>query len=113
MHLNLGGNAISADGAVYLFKSLANNQSLISLNLGNKDCYKQKVKIGTKGAEELRNLLSSPTCLIAHLDVSDNALTPEALNAMIKGASNCKSLISLNLAQNDIGTANNAFSRLM
>lgn len=52
---------------------------MTSLSLANNDCYKNKVKIGAKGAEELGNLLKHPMCLVSHLDLTDNALTSEAL----------------------------------
>ena len=98
VHLNLGGNSIGTEGAIQLFRSLIGHQSLISLDLANNDCYKNKVKIGAKGAEELANLLRHPMCLLSHLDLTDNALTAEALQHVIGGVQACKSLISLNLS---------------
>lgn len=98
IHLSLGGNNVTTEGAVHLFRSLIGHHSLVSLNLANNDCYKNKVKIGAKGAEELGNLLRHPMCLLSHLDLTDNALTTEALQHVISGAQVCKSLISLNLA---------------
>ena len=59
---------------------------MTSLNFANIDCYKNKVKLGTKGAEELGNLLRHPMCLISSLDLSDNAMTTEALQHVIQGA---------------------------
>ena len=50
IHLKLGGNHISADGASYLFQCLENHPSIVSLDLANNDCYKNKLKIGVKGA---------------------------------------------------------------
>ena len=35
--------------------------------------------MGQKGAEELGNLLKDPMCLISHLDLTDNALSSEAI----------------------------------
>lgn len=113
IHLSLGGNNITTEGAVLLFRSLIGHESLTSLDLANNDCYKNKVKIGAKGAEELGNLLRHPMCLISRLDLTDNALTMEALQHVISGAQLCKSLISLNLAQNDLGQSNIAFNSLL
>lgn len=60
MHLDVGCNSIAVDGAIALFEALKYQQSIISLSLANKDCYKHKNKygvaclyeyrIGTKGA---------------------------------------------------------------
>ena len=113
IHLSLGGNSIAVDGSISLFKSLCGHPSLTSLNLANNDCYKNKVKIGAKGAEELGNLLKHPLCLISHLDLTDNALTSEALQHVISGVKACRSLISLNLSQNDLGQSGQAFSSLL
>ena len=83
VHLSLGGNNIQTEGAITLFRSLVGHESLTSLDLANNDCYKNKVKIGAKGAEELATLLRHPMCLISNLDLTDNALTLEALNFVI------------------------------
>jgi Ran GTPase-activating protein (RanGAP) involved in mRNA processing and transport len=104
IHLNLGGNHISADGAAYLFQCLENHPSMVSLDLANNDCYKNKMKIGVKGAQALLSMLSAPNCLIAHLDLTDNALTSEALLNIMEGVKNCKSIVTLNLTQNDLGS---------
>ena len=113
VHLNIGGNAIQIEGSIHLFRSLAGHPSLTSLNLANNDCYKNKIKIGAKGAEELLNMLSHPNCLISNLNLTDNALTNEALNFVISGVQKCKSMSILNLSQNDIGTSNVNFSSLL
>lgn len=81
--------------------------------MANNDCYKNKIKIGAKGAEELLNMLSDPNCLISNLNLTDNALTNEALNFVITGVQKCKSMSILNLSQNDIGTSNVNFSSLL
>ena len=111
--MSLGGNNIQTEGAVQLFRSLVGHPSLTSLDLANNDCYKNKVKIGAKGAEELSTLLSHPMCLISNLDLTDNALTTDALHHVITGVRACKSLVYLNLAQNDLGQSNSIFSSLL
>ena len=98
IHLSLGGNNIQTEGAAVLFRALAGHQSLISLDLGNEGGYKHKMKMGLKGAEELGNLLKHPACLISHLDLTDNALSVEAIQHVIGGVKACCSLISLNLS---------------
>lgn len=94
-------------------KSLTGHESLVSLNLANNDCYKNRIKISAKGAEELCQLLRHPLCLISHLDLTDNALTVDAMHHIISGVRACKSLISLNLAQNDLGQSSQVFSSLL
>ena len=113
VHLDIGGNHIQTEGAMSLFKSLANHPSLVSLNLANNDCYKNKIKIGAKGAEELHRMLSEPLCLITNLDLTDNALTVDAMGHVLKGMQACRSLISINLTQNDLGLSNSTFTQLM
>lgn len=58
-------------------------------------------------------MLEDNNCLISNLNLTDNALTFEALNFVIAGVQSCKSLISLNLGQNDIGLSNGNFSALL
>ena len=52
-------------------------------------------------------------CLISNLDLTDNALTTDALHHVITGVRACKSLVYLNLAQNDLGQSNSIFSSLL
>lgn len=44
--LNIGGNHIGLEGTAHLFQCLENHPSLVSLDLANNDCYKNKIKIG-------------------------------------------------------------------
>lgn len=74
-HVSLSGNQITTEGAQYLFSMLDGHQYLTSLELQNRDCYKQKIKIGTKGAQILQKVLSNPNCLISNLELTDAALT--------------------------------------
>ena len=113
VHLNIGGNAIQIEGSIHLFRCLRGHPSLTSLDLANNDCHKNKIKIGAKGAEELHAMLSDKNCLISNLNLTDNALTNEALNFVISGVQKCKTLISLNLSQNDIATSNANFTSLL
>ena len=69
--------------------------------------------MGVKGAEELCNLLKDPMCLVSHLDLTDNALSSEAIQHVINGVKACRSLISLNLSQNDLGQSGQAFGSLL
>ena len=57
VHINLGGNNVQPEGAQFFFNCLHDHPSLVSLDLSNNDCHNNKIKIGTKGAECLRNML--------------------------------------------------------
>lgn len=113
VHLSLGGNHIGTEGTMHLFQCLKNHPSLVSLNLANTDCYKNKIKIGHKSAEALKVLLESPGCLLTHLNLTDNAMTSESLISIFEGVSHCPSLISLDLTQNDLSTNSAVFSKLL
>ena len=113
VHLSLGGNHIGPEGTMHLFQCLKNHPSLVSLNLANTDCYKNKIKIGQKSAEALKSLLMSRDCLLTHLNLTDNAMTSESLIYILEGASQCPSLVSLDLTQNDLSTNSGVFSKLL
>lgn len=89
IHLNLGGNHLSTESITNLFQALTNHPSLVSINLANNDCYKNKIKISHRSAEALRDLLTAPQCLLTHLNLTDNALTSESLIAILEGAAHC------------------------
>jgi Ran GTPase-activating protein (RanGAP) involved in mRNA processing and transport len=57
VHIDLGCNQISGEGAEFLFRTLINHQSIVSINMANTDCYKNKNKLGTKGAICLGQLI--------------------------------------------------------
>jgi hypothetical protein len=44
VHLELGCNQITSEGAVHLFSILEKHPSIVSLSLANTDCYKNKNK---------------------------------------------------------------------
>lgn len=98
---------------MHLFQCLKNHPSLVSLNLANTDCYKNNIKIGQKSAEALKSLLMSRECLLTHLNLKDNAMTSESLIYILEGASQCPSLISLDLTQNDLSTNSGVFNKLL
>ena len=83
--LNIGGNHIGQEGTTHLFQSLENHPSLVSLDLANNDCYKNKIKIGQKGAEALKNILSADQCVLSHLNLKDNAMTSDSLIHILDG----------------------------
>lgn len=113
VHLNIGGNHIGPEGTMHLFQALQGHPSLVSLNLANNDCHKHKIKIGQKSAEALKFLLTSPGCLLTHLNLTDNAMTGESLINILEGVSQCPSLVTLDLAQNDFSSNPAVFTALL
>ena len=109
VHLSLGCNQFSSEGACHLFRVLETHSGITSIDLANNDCYKSKIKIGAKGAEALCRLLKRNQ-LITMLNVKDNALSNDAFTHLIEGLKHASNLISLNLSQNDIGVSFNTFS---
>eukprot|EP00347_Sterkiella_histriomuscorum_P016174 403354202 len=110
--LNFGCNQISADGAALLFESLKSHKSIVSISLANNDCYKNKNKIGIKGAQALGELLAQNQ-MIQLLDLADNSIPMEGFNYIIRGLKKAQNLVSLNLSQNDIGSNPNLFTQLL
>ena len=96
MHLDLGCNQITQDGAAHLFNQLKKHKSLTSISLGNMDCYKNKNKIGVKGCKALSDLLRTNP-LISMINLADNAVSGEGLKLLVEGIRDSPSLISLNL----------------
>ena len=97
VHIDLGCNSITSEGAEDLFSSLKYHPSLTSLSLANVDCYKNKNKLGIKGAASLGHLIAS-NHLITMINLADNALSQEAVHAIVEGAKKNPYLIALNFS---------------
>lgn len=74
VHISLGCNLISNDGAEILFETLKKQNSIVSIDMANIDCYKNKNKIGSKGSAILGELLAT-NHLISMVNLTDNALS--------------------------------------
>lgn len=112
VHLDLGCNSIHSEGAMGFFTVLQNQNSLVSLNLANNDCYKNKVMIGVKGAQALGEMLKTNQ-IMQILDLTDNSLNSDALVYVVDGIKHSRNLVSLNLSHNDIGANLATFSQLL
>ena len=44
IHIQLGCNLISSEGTEALFEALKNQESIVSIDMANIDCYKNKNK---------------------------------------------------------------------
>lgn len=81
---------------------MAENEFLVSLNLGNPKM-KNKNKISEAGAQKLGNLLASNQVLV-NLDLSCLGITEGILKRLCDGLASNRSLRSLNLSKNGIGS---------
>lgn len=61
----------------------------------------------------MKALLTSPRCLLTNLNLTDNAMTSDSLINILEGVSQCPSLITLNLTQNDFSTNPEVFAQLL
>lgn len=61
----------------------------------------------------MKTLLTSPRCLLTNLNLTDNAMTSDSLINILEGVSQCPSLITLNLTQNDFSTNPEVFAQLL
>lgn len=84
-HISLSNNQLTQDGLCKFFKALEGHQYITSLELQNKDCYTNKIKVGGKGAESLEAVLDHPLCLIANLEITDGCLTPNGHLSIARG----------------------------
>ena len=100
VHLDIGSNDITYEGANLLFNSLEKHPTLSSLTLANHDRLHRN-RIGSKACYELKSFIEKNK-IISMLNISDNGITNEGLR-IIAPALTCESnLISLNLANNDL-----------
>eukprot|EP00566_Odontella_aurita_P013855 CAMPEP_0113589364 /NCGR_PEP_ID=MMETSP0015_2-20120614/36046_1 /TAXON_ID=2838 /ORGANISM="Odontella" /LENGTH=438 /DNA_ID=CAMNT_0000495373 /DNA_START=378 /DNA_END=1694 /DNA_ORIENTATION=- /assembly_acc=CAM_ASM_000160 len=93
--LNLGGNKIGPVGAAALAKTLSNNFTLTTLNLGSN-------KIGPNGAIALAGMLSNNSTL-TKLDLDTNKIGPNGAIALAGMLSDNSTLTKINLYRNKIG----------
>ena len=91
---------------------MSKQESVTSLSFANDDCYKNKNKIGIKGAQALGKLIATNQ-LITMIDLTDNALSQEAIHYIVEGVRKNPYLIYLNLSQNDLGTSTQGFNHLL
>ena len=96
MHLDLGCNSLTSESAEELFTILTKQQSLTSISIANVDCYKNKNKIGVKGAQALGNLIAT-NHLMTIVNLADNSLSGESLYYIMEGVKKNPYMVSLNL----------------
>ena len=100
IHLDVGSNDITYEGAQDLFKALEKNLTLTSLTMANHDRLHRN-RIGNKACTDLMNLLNKNK-IISMINISDNGLSNEGLRMMLPALNKDCSLVSINLANNDL-----------
>ena len=101
IHVDLGSNDITADGANYFFESILNNQYLTSFSLANVDGLHRN-RIGVAGWKGLSTLLKTNK-IISMIDISDNSIGNEGIRNMLKDIDPSQSEIAyINLSNNEL-----------
>ncbi len=83
MHLDLGSNDITDDGAIKLFKILENHPTLTSLVIANHDRLHRN-RMGDRACHALGELLRKNQ-LISMLNIADNSISNEGLKSITTG----------------------------
>lgn len=100
--LKLDMNNIMWEGASYLSKALIVNNSLIDLSLSSgKSGANNRNRIMERGAYELSEALAVNKYLII-LNLTGNGLGNESLSYLLPAITQSKTIVSLNLATNEI-----------
>jgi Ran GTPase-activating protein (RanGAP) involved in mRNA processing and transport len=100
VHLDIGSNDITFEGANLLFNALEKHPTLSSLTLANHDRLHRN-RIGPKACYEIKNFIENNK-IISMLNISDNGITNEGLRILSPALTNESNLISINLANNDL-----------
>lgn len=100
IHLDVGSNDVTYEGAQELFRVLERNPTLTSLTLANHDRLHRN-RMGNKACTDLKNLLIKNK-ILSMLNISDNGLANEGLKMMQPALNKDCGLVALNLANNDL-----------
>ena len=101
IHIDLGSNDITSEGANALFEWFMNHQYLTSFSLANVDGLHRN-RIGTSGWKGLNRLLKENK-IISMIDISDNAIGNDGIRYMLNeiDPSN-SSIVYINLSNNEL-----------
>lgn len=103
VHVDIGSNDITYEGANAFFLSLRKHKTLTSISIANGDGLHRN-RIGAKGCIGLNKLLKANS-LISMLNISDNSIGVDGVTTLLDGIDpQDLNLISLNLSNNDLGT---------
>ena len=101
IHLDIGSNDITYEGAVKLFKCLETHGTLSSLVLANHDRLHRN-RMGFKACEALRELLMKNK-ILSMINISDNGITNDGLKIISNDTfTKDSNLVSIVLSNNDL-----------
>ncbi|CAI2372811.1 unnamed protein product [Moneuplotes crassus] len=101
IHIDLGSNDITNDGANHLFNAIMNHQNLYSFNLANVDGLHRN-RLGLNGCKGINKLLKNNKVL-AMIDIADNSIGNEGIRHMLEGVDPHESnLVFINLSNNGL-----------
>ena len=102
IHVDIGSNDITFEGANSFFISLRKHKTLSSINVANSDGLHRN-RIGAKGCIGLNELLIKNK-LITMINMSDNSIGVEGIRTLLNGLTpETFNLIYLNLSNNELG----------
>ena len=101
VHVNFSSNEITYNGIESISEFFNRNENIVSLDISShKGLHRNR--LGVKGGEGVCKILKNSRNL-CFLNISGTSLGDDGLNALIKGIFQCKTLLSLNLADNALG----------
>jgi Ran GTPase-activating protein (RanGAP) involved in mRNA processing and transport len=102
IHLDIGSNDITDEGAIKLFKMLGGHPTLTSLVVANHDRLHRN-RMGDKACQALGELLARNQ-ILTMLNIADNSISNEGIRLISQGfeLAPSKELVSLNLSHNDL-----------
>jgi Ran GTPase-activating protein (RanGAP) involved in mRNA processing and transport len=100
VHLDLSSNELTAKGGAELFKSLTVNESIVSLDVSSHEGLHRN-HLATKGVKWLTQVLKHNKILTI-LNLSGNSIKIEGLAYIAEGIAGNNTLLSLEIAQNEI-----------
>lgn len=108
VYVGLGGNDIGVEGMTAVLESVGRSQSIVSVDVSSIEGLHRN-RVTGKAAEALIPLLHNP--VLIHLNLSGTGLGPEGLNLLAQGFTGNTSLLSLDLANNNLTRGLDPFLR--
>ena len=102
VHIDIGSNDITFEGANSFFLSMRSHNTLTSINIANSDGLHRN-RIGAKGWIGLNELIKHNKWL-SMIDISDNTIGNDGIKTLLNGLTPLMvNLIYINLSNNDLG----------
>lgn len=102
VHMDIGSNDVTCEGAIYLFKMIESHPSLTSLVVANHDRLHRN-RMSVQACYALGDLLAKNQ-ILTMLNIADNNINNEGIKAIASGFERAptKELVSLNIAHNEL-----------